>query len=408
MRIILAIFLIIVFTQCKNTTEEARSDYDHDHIPVEIITDSSVDYSGCDTVVFEKNDIIVQLDSIIEELQMIQLETNSECLIGSTQKGIWRNKKIYIFDSFRSKNAIHVFDVEGKHFGTILKTGRGPGEYRDIMDFDVDENGKIYILNTSGGSIIVYDQQLNFIGSVSPEIYLSSFCIFNKSIVGMVDRTGYRNPAMRVLYILNMDGTTRASFFPFTEQTGGVANVSTHLVRHNDEVFINLPYCETVFSMDTLFNIRARVHLVRNYKDERGDTRNLFHTKPFKDFFQAESFFYTTAGSNPIIPGFSNGESTLYSMVSRNKISSGDINPFPLDGMIENNTGLSIIPVDYLISNLRVDGVVSYTDNNNVKHLVKDMIRLGGDTLPGSLYDRIRKMDENDNPVIMLVKLKPF
>lgn len=408
MKIFFVIFLTLTGAACKSKSSQIGSNYDPDLIPDEIVTDRKVDYSGCDTIVFVKGEEIVRLDSIIGETRIVPLETKTESLIGSVQKIIFRNDKFYLFDIYRSKNAIHIFDLTGKHIRTLSRIGRGPGEYRDIMDFDVDDSGNIFLLNASGGNIIVYNEQLNFTVSISPPIYLCSFCLFNNSIIGIVDRTGYRNPTKHLLFVLNMDGTIINSYFPFEQITGGKASVQDHLVVRNHDLFINLPYFETIFSMDTLFDLRANYYLVNNYKDKAGIERNRFQTQPFKSFFQADSFIYVTTNTNPIFPGFYNGESILFNSVSRTKISQGDINPFPLDMIIEGNIGISVRDVGFLLANYSVDDAYEYYDTNKVIHRVKDPLRLGGDTLPGSLYDQVRRMNENDNPVIMLTKLKPF
>lgn len=399
---------ILVLIGCKGNPDQNEINYDPEFIPDEIVSDSSVDYSDCDTILFTKGDQVISLDSIILSIRLIKLETNNECLVGSVQKVIVRNDKYYIFDSFRAKNAVHVFDTIGKHIGTIRKTGRGPGEYKDIMDVDVDEEGNIYILNTIGGNIIVYDAMLNFVRSINPPIYLTSFCLFRESIIGMVDRTGFRNTGMNLLYILNMDGSIRKSHFPFEQLAGNGAAVQTHLVRYNNEVFINLPFSETIFSMDSLFSLKARYHLIYYSKGEDGEVVNLFHTQDMKNFFQSDSFLYAETGTNPIIPCFSNVDSAYRNKVTYTKLSTGDLNPFPIDGILDGNIAITVFPVSFFLNSLSIDGLVGYYDSNKVFHQKKDPQRVGSDTLPGSLYDQVRKMNENDNPVIILTKLKPF
>lgn len=70
---------------------------------------------------------------------------------------------MYVLDKRQKK--IVVFDDQGVGLLVLHKVGQGPEEYLQITDFDVDNNGQIYIVDGAGDKLIVYDQHGNFVSA---------------------------------------------------------------------------------------------------------------------------------------------------------------------------------------------------------------------------------------------------
>lgn len=99
----------------------------------------------------------VQLDEVMRDYQFLRLETPDEVSIELVRKVTFRDDRIYLFDSHPSgsRAKISVFDSDGAFQYVIDKTGRGPGEYTEIHDFDLtDEN--IIVISTS--QILYYER----------------------------------------------------------------------------------------------------------------------------------------------------------------------------------------------------------------------------------------------------------
>ena len=81
-------------------------------------------------------------------------------LFAEADKVIYRNGQLYIMDWISRK--IVSFKEDGQP-GTVLhKHGRGPGEYLQITDFDVDDNGSIYILDGQKDMLLRYSPGCKF------------------------------------------------------------------------------------------------------------------------------------------------------------------------------------------------------------------------------------------------------
>ncbi|MCC5914214.1 MAG: 6-bladed beta-propeller [Balneolaceae bacterium] len=92
----------------------------------------------------------VQLDDVLYDYQFLKLETPDDVAIELVRRVIFRDDRIYLFDSSPSgsRAKISVFDSDGTFQFVIDKTGRGPGEYTEIHDVDLtDEN--IIVISTS-------------------------------------------------------------------------------------------------------------------------------------------------------------------------------------------------------------------------------------------------------------------
>ena len=81
----------------------------------------------------------------VENARLFPLETTEESLIARVDKIISKAPYIYILDS--RQKVIFIFDYDGHYLTKIDKIGRAGGEYASIEDFDVGDNGDLFILS---------------------------------------------------------------------------------------------------------------------------------------------------------------------------------------------------------------------------------------------------------------------
>lgn len=89
-------------------------------------------------------DDLIQADSIFENITVIPLETKEECLITDIGKVLFFKDKMFLQNKFER---LLVFSLDGKFHYEVGKHGRGPGEFNELRDFDIDKEGNIYILD---------------------------------------------------------------------------------------------------------------------------------------------------------------------------------------------------------------------------------------------------------------------
>jgi hypothetical protein len=150
MRTKLLIIFVIVFCSCgrKSTNETVTAD---SVLKIDLFSEPVSE--------------ITRVSDIATELTYIPLQTTENSLVKSITKILTSDNKIYI----RNGNSdILCFDRKGKFLYKFNKTGRGPGEYNFIGDFDISSDNKILIV-ISDGNLLIYN--------ITGEEF-----IFNKSI----------------------------------------------------------------------------------------------------------------------------------------------------------------------------------------------------------------------------------
>lgn len=89
------------------------------------------------------------------------------------------NEKLFVLD--RVNNAIFIFRESGEYLQSLFKVGNGPGEYVQIMDFDVEDDC-LYVLDFPRQAILKYNEDLSYEGMVQYRTMASLFLISGEKI----------------------------------------------------------------------------------------------------------------------------------------------------------------------------------------------------------------------------------
>ena len=140
---------------------------------------------GKDTVVGNLIDIDIKslqmVDLKVGNLRYIPLETSDDCLIGSASKVLIRNEKIYVADFSRAM-ALFVFDMNGKFLFKVARRGQGPREYVSFRDFDIHNNGEIYMFDIMTRKFIIVDSEGKYQRELILDYNVNNFCLVDDKI----------------------------------------------------------------------------------------------------------------------------------------------------------------------------------------------------------------------------------
>ncbi|HPM03648.1 MAG TPA: 6-bladed beta-propeller [Candidatus Cloacimonadota bacterium] len=109
-----------------------------------------------------------QEHKLFSEIIKIDLETSKNCLIGNIRDLKVIDSDLYIIQNTSGINSLLRFNQDGRFLNEIGKYGRGPGEFLDIRDFNVDNNIIEVLSNTD---ILQYTIEGNFIKNVFKTSY---------------------------------------------------------------------------------------------------------------------------------------------------------------------------------------------------------------------------------------------
>src|SRR5690606_23239585 len=92
------------------------------------------------------NDSTIFLSSLVSDVSVLPLEYNEASMLGEVVKLKIHDDKIYVQD--KHKSSLSVFDINGRFLNNIGRQGRGPTEYIDLTDFDI---------NGTTGHVLIHD-----------------------------------------------------------------------------------------------------------------------------------------------------------------------------------------------------------------------------------------------------------
>ncbi|MDD4000914.1 MAG: 6-bladed beta-propeller [Bacilli bacterium] len=129
------------------------------------------------------------LSSLIESYNITQLETSSDCLIGRISKVV---KVSNLFFIKTSGSELLVFDREGKYLRQIGNKGKGPGEYVQIADFSVSEDGSVVAISSYKDILFYRVDEGHFIKKQSLDYFVNSLCYLpNEELLVQVTQANF-------------------------------------------------------------------------------------------------------------------------------------------------------------------------------------------------------------------------
>lgn len=159
---------LLAFSAC-NLRPRVLSDFQNLGEYADADTMPTIDIVGTPKIIVApKFDIEVPtscaLDDIFEEISIVKLETNDNCIVGNCNSIYIFNDTIYILDAWKSKT-VFLFDMTGKFITKVGKIGNGTGEYTEPTTLSVNEHS-LSIYDQYTHKIVIFDHNGNFMREV--------------------------------------------------------------------------------------------------------------------------------------------------------------------------------------------------------------------------------------------------
>jgi len=362
----------------------------------------------------------LNFSSFVDTIEFIPLETNEENLVGEVTRIIYRNRKYYLRTTHGMQNGkLSVFDKVGKYLWGLNKRGDGPGEYNELNDFSITDRGNILI--PCYEKIIKYDSIGTFLSEHRTDLFFKEFQNIgnNNFIILNFAANHYDN---KLFTIIDNEGITKKTLF---NQSKTEAKKSGFLIPwrsisvSKSTIYFMYPYCDTIYSIDSKESVKPLYYV--NY-GEKKIPLDLINTNDDvstwgKKLSRLEDYIHIAAigfADNYIYIGSTNKTSqgffTLYS--KRNKhILTGHklIDDMFLKGNelvvtakniahdMDNNDILWAIDPEYLINGYKhYMSYLSETDRKEFRKKYPELVRI------------CTTLKEDDNPVILRIKVKDF
>lgn len=388
------IFILIIFTffSCDNVKISSISNTSIQTFNLENFTDS------------------LSNSLKITELKNIPLETRRECLIGRINKILVLDNKIYILDSSIA-NSILVFSLEGKFIYKICKTGKGPGEYLSLTDFDVDNFGNIFVQDQVSGKIIKYSNS----GTQFQEIFHNDLCYvhFNFISDSLVIFEDYRyftdiknkKKPCGIVYWNPLTKKVVDRFFPLRKRKlEEIVRTSNRVVWESGEkLFYLRSFSDTIFELQKngpiakyvfKFPLKRRSFSELEHLDENKGKQEIMLGKygaTITSFYETEKYIFM----NYNIFGNSN---YFYYKKNEKRALTGDV-------ILKNQAIMTGIHVDAIYDDYFISIISDYHLEKYLKEAKSNSIwfknRFGVKSV-----DLLKSLPDDTNPILVMYKLQ--
>lgn len=265
----------------------------------------------------------------------IVLETTPESTIGTIDKLIVRENKIYILDKEITKS-LFVFSIEGKFLYKINRAGRGPGEYIFPDDFSIDHSKNELLIWDIDQKKILFYNKTQFIKEKSISHKFSFISHLRDHIVAVNNSCMEKENCFKVL-LFDKELNIKEKLEPFERKDDRVNwDLQIPLSEDNSGVYITEAFSNTIYKVDNDLNYAPFVTIDFqgkgiSYKEKEKKSRDEFLSSLHKtnkaflvdNFLRSNSLEYFTFFYNQnMVFNFSVGNkiTSSYSLINENKI----------------------------------------------------------------------------------------
>lgn len=349
----------------------------------------------------------ISLSDIVEDIDYVSL--SNDVLFGDIVSIELTDSLIFLT---AERDGLMVFYSNGKLKSHIGKKGKGPGEYKYATNFTLDiNNSTVYILNSTSRNILKYSFNGDFLEGISlrdMDNYFNEIIFSNKHL----------------FLFEGINGGYGKYDWVKINTTGNVINKKINCIKefpsyhqcccNKQEAFHDTFYYWNQLN-DTIFEISNGQYKAA-FLFAQGEfrfPRQRIKEFPMKYFFPREIFFtkkYIFLGYGYQYQSFTalyvKSENKLYAVNKTNNMKlwrgPGIINDF--------DSGLPLIPLSYYRNEKDKEFIVGKVDPFQLKALVaSEAFKNSTPKYPEKKKDLEKlamSLKENDNPVLMVVKLK--
>ncbi|WP_163324806.1 6-bladed beta-propeller [Draconibacterium mangrovi] len=349
----------------------------------------------------------VPISNVALDINYIPLETTPHILIGRVQQ-------IEITESFifiGERNCLQQFNREGRFIRQIGSVGRGPENYQSIMYFAVNEAAN-KILIQGEHSLNWYDLKGKYIRSHKEQKFTSKLLYFNPTRLACNRYADIENPTSLIIWNTNLEPICKfKSHNPPIKKKLKMS--SGPLYSYENNIYFKENYNDTLYCIKNNSMIPYVV-----YKENKLLIDRDFDLHPGPDMQEIIKKAQNKLINNSIIESkifvFSDyikglpfgSRDTRYTRVLFNKTEKKVVALSDPEMINDIDGGFSFWPTNncqnnILIRHISAFDLKTHINSNNFKNSTPKYPEK-----KKALEKLANSLDENDNPVLMLVKLK--
>jgi hypothetical protein len=328
--------------------------------------------------------------SLFDSVKYVKLEMSNESLIGIIAKIRVAEDRIFILD--QRLRTLLAFSDTGKFLWKINKIGNGPGEYTEIIDFDL-KNDKLYLFDPNR-NVLEFDLSGNFIKSYPLKRFGTSMAVNDTFLYLYTCNYPTEEGKYQLLIMDDYGQNSKIGISVIPKNLIEVCksfNSENAFCHFEDEIRFFTPFSTKIYSIkrDSIFvkyNIDfGEFNIPENYFDNYTmvDVEESKYAYGLNTYWETDAYFYFNIKVNE------NFESVLYSKKEK-KLTYGIFYDdlafcFPSFSIVNNQFAIGFRSADDL-----------HAEYNNLKEKRKDTL----------LEKIVSEINQDDNPVLFLYYFK--
>lgn len=198
-----------------------------------------------------KDNSCVNLSEFVSSVELVPLETTEACLIGTLAQLVEHNGCYYIGSAGMVTEKVMVFNADGRFLYKLDKRGMGPDEYITIADFAVMEDFRLAVVTRSDPRLLVYDlEKDSCLFRKRLDIYPEDVVYKENSFYIMKDGMPYQRDDDYLIYRYNHAGELVNRLFKGDEAAHSAISFissASALSVYRDELYFTYHFCDTLY-----------------------------------------------------------------------------------------------------------------------------------------------------------------
>jgi len=328
----------------------------------------------------------VSIHDVFSKIELIPIETNKDILIESVSKLIYKDGLFYILD--KNQKCIFIINQEGRLVRKLDKVGKGPGEYGDISDFEINPYTNNIEILSQWGIIYIYNLKCEFKGSYKLPSKIRAVHFFTNIDSDIVAFYALFEKKSIILYS-KKSSKIIDNFFEVPESVKGspLQGLKSPFVQFDERTLFYQGFTNTVYEFN---KSRLRTRYSWDFGKNNINIKNIPQNMEIPKFVNyilnsefVNSFFYYAENSNFISTRFVCGKQRYSIFFDKNKMKTLLVKEFKEQ----------VSPPFSAVSDSK--GLMSIIEPLNINQLINPSILDDENKL------RFENIEATDNPIII-------
>lgn len=356
---------------------------------------------------YQNKSPILQIGQFAEDIEFIPLETNDKCLLDDFLNNIIVTKNdIIVFDY----NGCYRFNRKGKFLNKIGTKGNGPGEYINPSSIMVDTLNKwVYFSDYNTDGLIKY----NYLGEYIEKLEIKgsgSKNTFYKPKEFILEGRFYQFAKEEERYSLLYYSESQKKIISkmrcdYDKEIPKLAMCTPISYSYKGEIYMKDFWCDTIYRMIDPYHLQSYAIFDRGEFELRTRSDKSLITGKEKDIDQKVIDILRISETDRYIFICSNRINAIYDKKSKKVYGGGELEEYERLGVEDDLYGSPGIRSDYFPNGIIGNELCTFRhayefiENRKNKHSINDFRYR-------TYQKMINNLNEDDNPVIMIVKIK--